>query len=386
MDMMDKYLKKRILITGARSAVALDLSRHFMTADCEVYLADSMPTIVSGFSNTIKEYFPIPSPRYSKHAFIEALLSIIKKYKIDLLIPTFEETYYIAQYHAQHPIPDCSIFCSSFEVIHNLHNKWLFQKRLNELGFLAIPTQLIQSIDELQQLNISKPYIIKACYSRASLSFYKIDHDSVLPPIHISPQNSWVVQPWLNGKKYCTYSVCNNGIVQAHSVYPVNIAINGNSCILFEAINHPEILQWVIKFVEKEKFTGQIAFDFIETVDGLYAIECNPRATSGVHLFIEEDKLATAFLNINNTLVTPQLGTRRQILMGMLLYGWQTNASNDFLHFLKHFLSSADVIFDRNDLKPFFMQPFVFIHLIRLARKLNLSLPAVFNHDLEWNG
>lgn len=385
---MNAHNKKRILITGARSAVALDLARHFMNADCEVYLADSMPTIVGSYSNSIKKYFTIPSPRYNKQEFMQQLLDIIQEYKIDLLIPTFEETFYIAQYHAHYPIKGCTVFCAPFATIHHLHHKWRFQKRLAELGFLDIPTTIIKSTYELKRLNLPKPYIIKACYSRAALSFYKIDNNKDLASIDIDSKNHWIAQPWLQGKKYCSYSVCNNGKLLAHCVYPVNIAINGSSCVLFEAINHPEILHWIKQFVAKEQFTGQISFDFIETESGhLYAIECNPRATSGVHLFVKQDNLSTAFLTDDlKNIITPPLGTKCQIALGMLLYGWKSNSSKNFSHFIKHFLSSADVIFDYNDPLPFIMQPLVFIHLLHRALKLNLSLPAVFNHDLEWNG
>lgn len=379
--------KKKVLITGSRSAVALDLARQFYAVDCDVYLADSMPNIIGQYSNSIKKFFCLSSPRYNKHQFIDELIAIVKKYNIDLLVPTFEETYYIAQYHLQHPITECEVFCAPFETIHHLHHKLRFQQRLTELNIAAIPTKIIKSNAELKRLDFPQPYILKACYSRASLAFYKIDVDSKLPTLNFSAKQQWIAQTWLNGKKYCSYSVCQRGKILAHCAYPVQIAIGGNSCVMFEAICHPEIFNWVQHFVAHEQYTGQIAFDFIETNDGqLYAIECNPRATSGVHLFEREDKLATAFLNHRQPLIKPELGRRRQIAMGMLLYGWQPNASRNISDYLNAFCSSSDVIFDRHDLKPFFMQPFVFFYLIRLARKLNLSLPGAFNYDLEWNG
>ncbi|MFN7097484.1 MAG: carboxylate--amine ligase, partial [Gammaproteobacteria bacterium] len=196
-----------------------------------------------------------------------------------------------------------------------------------------------------------------------------------------------VIEPFLTGKEYCSYNICHHGNVLAHSTYSVQIAIDGHSCLQFETIEQPAILQWITNFISKENYTGQISFDFIETPDGqLYAIECNPRASSGVHLFKRDDNLATAFFNTTTKLITPKPGICRQIGMGMLLYGWQPNASDNFLFFLQKFLSSSDVIFDKKDLKPFFMQPISLLYLLRLAKKLNLSLPAVFNHDLEWNG
>ena len=74
-------------------------------------------------------------------------------------------------------------------------------------------------------------------------------------------------------------------------------------------------------------FTGQIAFDFIESADKkLYAIECNPRATSGLLLFQNNDRLDQAFFAETQSPIFPQQGARKQIATGMCLYGWRKNA------------------------------------------------------------
>ncbi len=376
---------KRILITGARSAVALDLARHFHAVGCDVYMMDTWPTTLSHYSNAVKLYLSAPSPRFETQAFIQKLSNTIKKHKIDILIPTFEETLYIAQYRHQLPTDQCTVFCASFDALHKLHHKYDFQQRLKEHGIASIPTQLLTSISQLEQVSMPKPYIVKACYSRAALGFYTIKENSTLPVITASENNPWVAQQLLVGKKYCTYSVCQQGRVHAHVTYPVKIAIDGSSCILFEAIHHAAITQWIDNFVSKENYTGQIAFDFIETAEGLYAIECNPRSTSGVHLFPHTTKLAQAFLNEDNERLNPPLGVRRQIIAGMLMYGWRTSSSPNFSYFVKHFFSSSDVVFDHRDLFPFIMQPKMIMRILSEARRLKLSLPALFNHDLEWN-
>src|SRR5258705_9494714 len=50
------------------------------------------------------------------------------------------------------------------------------------------------------------------------------------------------------------------------------------------------------RFIAATRFTGQISFDAIETADGLVALECNPRGTSGVHLAAQQPETLSAAL------------------------------------------------------------------------------------------
>ena len=72
----------------------------------------------------------------------------------------------------------------------------------------------------------------------------------------------------MEGKRYCTYSVCRDGKVNAHATYPVSYAIGGSSCLSFSSIEHQPILDWITEFVAAQRFTGQAGFDFIEGADG----------------------------------------------------------------------------------------------------------------------
>ena len=255
---------------------------------------------------------------------------------------------------------------------------------------IAIPkTHLVKSTEELQQPNFTSPYALKACYSRASNHVKKVVPDNPLPDVKIEDSNPWIAQEWLEGDKFCTYSICHQGVVKALSIYPVHYAIEGNSCLTFESIHHQGVEEWIADYVRKINFTGQIAFDFIEHQGKqLYAIECNPRATSGLHLFSKNDQLDRAFFNTNPETLYPTLGKRKQIAIGMLMYGWKRSShpSNGLWDFVKALLSIDDVILTKRDLKPFFSTPFVFISLFLESRRRKLPLPALFNHDNEWNG
>lgn len=379
--------KKRFLLIGGRSTSTLDLARQLHYAGHDVLTTDTLTWSTSSFSNAVVKSFKTPSPRFATEAFIDRLIDIVQTEKIDLVIPTYEEILYLAQYRNRFPDPS-KLFTTSLEEIHQLHNKWLFYQRQKKHGIPAPKAQLVESLSDLNKLNFSGRYVLKACYSRASQSLYIVEPKKSPPRISIKPHNPWIAQEWLEGKRYCTYSICQQGKVCAHAVYPVQFAIDSNSCINFTAVDHPGILKWVQNFAALENFTGQFGFDFFEMADGtLYAIECNPRATNGLLLFRPEDRIDRAFLNKTDKLITPPPGTSKQIAFGMLLYGWQDAYKNKKVRdYISTLFGTQDVVLSLRDIKPFFSQPLIFASYMYQSKKAGLSLPAWFTNDFNWDG
>jgi predicted ATP-grasp superfamily ATP-dependent carboligase len=380
-------MKRKILLTGARSYVTLDLARQLEASGCEIYVAETSPVHVCRFSNTVTKSFTVPSPRFNRVAFITELVKIVRENKIDMLIPTWEEIFYISQTLDQFP-KECTVLSESFEKLETLHNKWKFVNLLQSLGFASPKTQLLSNMHDLETLPFDHPYILKACYCRASQQVHVVIPPNSPPQVPIEPHNPWIAQELLHGKKFCTYSIMHNGEVKATSTYPVEYAIDGNSCLTFKPIHHPQINEWISKLAKAINFTGQAGFDFIQKSDGtLYAIECNPRATSGAHLFAPENNLAAAFFNLNKNPIYPTRTSRKEIAVGMLMYGWKEQPSFKvtWKGFIQTLLTSKDVIFSRKDPLPFILTPFISFLYWRTSKLLKKPLPAMFTHDLEWN-
>jgi predicted ATP-grasp superfamily ATP-dependent carboligase len=379
---MKTHSPKKVIITFGRSFHALELARLLNAAGHQIYLVDSIRTYVGRFSNAVKRCIKVPSPRFDHEGYIAALIDIVQREKIDLIIPIYEETTQLS--HAIDRFPkSCQLFCPPFDLYQTLHNKWSFQCKLQELNIPTLKASLIESNEDLKHLDFTTPFAIKACYSRASNDVRKVFPNQPIQPIALEPHNPWIAQEWMEGNKFCTYSICHEGKVYAHATYPVKYAIDGNSCLIFENTTHPAILQWITDFVQKVGYTGQIAFDFIESASGqLYAIECNPRATSGLLLF---DK---AFFKQNLTPLFPAPHARKQIATGMLLYGWRKSAihNNSFLKFFKALCTTKDVVFRVSDLKPFLFEPLVFASLLKNSMRKKLPIPAYYTHDHDWNG
>jgi biotin carboxylase len=385
----------RILITNGRYPITLDLIRNLASRGHQIYLAETQRWTLSHFSNAVKSSFTVPSPRFYKEEYIEALQEIIAKQGIDLFIPIWEDIFITAKYLKNFPTT-CKVFCAHFEVLERLHNKYTFIHLLEELGISAPRTKIIHSLEDLQQIDM-QDYVIKPCYGRGSSKVHRVNNKSKLPSIKASPEEPWIAQEWLQGKSYCSYSICNQGRVDAHTVYPVDFVMEkvsklvptvGSYCITFCAIEHKKIFEWVENFARKTKFTGQIAFDFIEKEgEYLYAIECNPRITSGISLFSRQDPLDHVFLGIHSTLIKPKIGTRKQIMIGNLIYGWRhAIACKKFGTFLRNFFFSKDLIFSLQDLGPFLCQPLLWFKYIYATIHLSKNMSSAFTHDIDYNG
>ena len=83
----------RVLITGARAPVALDLIRRFHRHGYQVFACDCNRAALGYFSNRVKKSFRVPSPRDSAARFIDALQKITTQHEIELIIPTCEEVF-----------------------------------------------------------------------------------------------------------------------------------------------------------------------------------------------------------------------------------------------------------------------------------------------------
>lgn len=378
---------KNILITSGRSPITLDMARKFSAAGHKVFVTETSRFHLCTFSNSVEKTFVIPSPRFKPASFIEALLGIVESEKIDFLIPNWEEILNISLNLKRFP-KSCEVFCSPFELMHTLHSKALFIERLASLGLKTPKTILVKCQEDLEKLDFDAPYVLKPCYSRASQKIRKVSPPQVPLDLEFEPHNPWVAQEWLEGEKYCSYSICHEGEIKAHGLYPVEYSIDGNSCLTFKSMEHEGIYRWIAFFVKSQKFTGQVGFDFIVTNDGsIYAIECNPRSTSGAHLFAKEDKIETAFLNTTKEPIFPHSSISRQIAAGMLMYGWKTlppKAST--FSYLWKLVTSKDVVFELKDLAPFLAQPFLGIKYVMASKWLQHRMDATFYADLDWNG
>lgn len=389
-------MSKRILLTGGRAPAAMELARLFAGQGCMVILAESVRFPVTRFSNSITRYIHVPEARFKPQEYGEALAKIIIEENIDIFIPTCEEIFYVAQM-VEKLSPQCMVWADDFKKLDLLHNKWTFMEYAKEIGFKTPSTYKISSRDALLSHLINSPsnkLIVKPAYSRFGSQTLIWNREDQLPsdikPTEVQP---WVVQQFLDGVHLCTYSLAYKGKLLAHSIYPSQQQWGIGSSTVFEYVDHPVAKKWVEHFVSKTSFTGQIGFDFIETSDGvLYPIECNPRSTSGTHLFNNTPELTVRFLNPhdNKDILIPYGHEIRSIKFALLVRLFRLILSREPIREWKktwQFLQrSSDVLYKYDDFRPAFGQMISVAEFLMQSMWLGVPPTEIATYDSGYNG
>ena len=374
-----------ILLTGGRSPAALELARAFHRAGHTVYMAESLRGYLSRPSNAIRENFIVPPPRQKTAAFLNALNEIVKLHHVALIVPANEEAFYVAMGRDQLPA-----FVEPIEGLRGLHNKWDFNAHADSLGLPVPEAILIESQDDLLDAYSNwKGLVLKPVYSRfASRTLILPTLKQTLSTLTFDPAAPWVAQEFMEGAQLCTYSIAHHGHITAHTAYRSEFTAGQGATIVFQHVDHPAAFGWVTQFIEAIQFTGQIAFDFVETADGqVYALECNPRATSGVHLLASHPQFTEAFLNPSLDCITPSDQHSSMLSSAMLIYGLPTSIQKrQFSRWLRTFLSSNDTILSWNDPLPALLQTRSILHYLNLARQRGITPLEASTLDIEWNG
>ncbi|UKS29313.1 ATP-grasp domain-containing protein [Paenibacillus sp. HWE-109] len=399
----------RILLTGGRAPATLDLARQLAANGHEIFVAESCKEHLCQHSRAVKRSYLVQEPVSDPQAYLDEIRNIIQTEQIEWLIPMCEELFYISgglAYLGAY----CHVFVEPLGKLRRLHSKWEFILRVQKLGLVVPGTHLLSSKQEglafmeaaVNNAKASSKWVFKPVFSRFSSKVHlaEVTANGWTTTFHLGDEDlsaatPWIAQQFVEGTGFCSYSVAHQGEITAHAVYPVGFTVGRGACIAFEPAQHRQIDAWVERFVREEGFTGQIAFDFIVTdEDEIYPLECNPRATSGIHLFTPEDRLDRAFLVEADqplpTRIVPRPSRRAMITLAMLSFGaancLKGRSWKKITAWMRFLFSSEDVVFRSRDFQPFWQQ-FRLIHWNwRVGVRHRISVMEASTMDIEWNG
>jgi len=315
----------RVLITSSRMPFALGMVRRLAGEGRAIYAADDYSLSSGSHSKYLAGHFVYPSPRSDTTGFLAELERIVREHEIDVLVPTFEETFYIST-QIERLSRLTKVFASPFSTLAALHNKGAFGRLVAKLGLPIPATVVVTSNDELREATgrVGK-YFARAAFSRGGISCLanagplagRLDIDE----IHPTPELPWLVQPFVEGETVCSYSTAHEGRVSSHLMYRIPRQHKHSTGIQFEAIDATESLKLIEPIVAELGYTGQISFDFLVTDDGLTFVECNPRATDGL-LLMPRDELAAGLLEPRAETFVLEPGGRVQLDFAVLADGF----------------------------------------------------------------
>jgi predicted ATP-grasp superfamily ATP-dependent carboligase len=374
---------KNILLTGARAPVTLDIARSLTLLGHNVICTDNISPTITGFSSYIKKSYITPDPSQDILKFKNAIKNIVEQEAIDIIIPTCEEALFVSMLK---PHLTCDILTMDFNTMKAIHNKWEFYKILQDFSIKTPDSYLVSQEKDLAQLPQGKKIIFKHIYSRFSKNIIVKHSDEKLPSLKYTKHNPYIAQEFIEGDRFCSYSVAHKGQITASCEYKVIQSIGIGAGISLMSTFNKKIYTFIKSFVEKLNYTGQISFDFIKDNCGnLYCIECNPRATSGVHFFNNDINFARALLEKNKDPIIITEGFYQRELLFSLWYGIkQGGIFNKQLW--RSLLTGKSPLFHRQDLKPSLAIPYLLIHIIKMTVAQGKGFHEVMSKGLEYNG
>lgn len=362
-----EFMSKTILITNGRSPAGLDLARTFGQAGHRVLVADSFRFHLGQFSRYCKS-IQVPPPNGDMLAYVRRLRDLCHAENVDLVVPVYEEIFPLARFRNGFP---CEILAGDYSQLKTLHDKYEFIRLCQQLGLSHPQTVLAESAD---QVDLSQPVVIKPRFSRFGTDVLICPGPEEVQKL--SFRRAMVVQQYIEGPQYSVYCLADRGKVLLLSIYPYEATLYG-VCTSYRHVELPEVRQWVERLVRELGFSGNISFDFAVSGNTVYPLECNPRITSGVHLYSGSPDLVTAFLEKTKG---PGPGQQRTMIsLFVMLKGlvdWKL---------WPIWFRSRDILFRWSDPFPLCGQIVVLAYLRYLARKQRQPTTVVSSLDIEFN-
>ena len=374
----------RVLILGARAPACLEWARAFHAAGWSVCAGDSLRWPLTRASRAVEEYFFLPEPRHDPVQWISTLRGIVERRRIDVILPTCEEVFYLAAGLASLP---CRVMTMDLALLHELHNKYRFAGLTAGWPAPAPETLLLESASGLAALrDSSRDWVFKPVYSRFANRTLVRPAPGQLAGIRPTSTEPWVAQRFVAGREHCSYSLLLAGQLRAHACYTSPYRLGRGAGIYFEPTRPPAIRAFVERFGQATGYTGQVAFDFIETPDGrCHVLECNPRATSGVHLFADQPAALVAALlgDQPGDVLLPSAKLRMGGLAMLLFAAPRHLADRDFW---RAFAAARDIVIRPDDWPPLLAQIPALLEIIGRALGRRRGLLAAATADIEWDG
>jgi predicted ATP-grasp superfamily ATP-dependent carboligase len=379
---MGQQMTKTVLLTLGRLPKALELARSFKLAGWRVIIAEPFSWHVARLSRSVDVSRAITAPVENRKRYLEDLLKIVSDFSVDLIVPVSEESMYVAALHGDLPA-GVHLFAPSQETLLRLHNKHDFIELATSYG-LPVPQTAFTTSLEAETISRNGAHVIKPVFSCSGKGVRIVEHAARLAVEDTS--NSIIVQQYVPGQVYSSFSIASQGQVLISVIYKGTV-MSGTVSVAFERVAHlPTVTGWIDQFVARSNYSGFISFDFVDANNGTaYAIECNPRMTSGAH-FVHPDDLARAIVDpLCESPVRFKTETQFQ-----QFYPCLTEAQKSVFRplerreKLKYLMCSKDVVWRANDPLPFLLMPLTSYKILALSIFQGLSFGEAATRDIEW--
>lgn len=380
----------RVLVTSSRNTFALDAIRKLGSTGHTVVASDTYAGAIGSHSRYVTAHEVTASPRFETDAFINDINDIVARHEIDLIVPTFEEVFYLAA-RAADLAPGVRLYAGAFDKLARLHDKASFQ-RLVEAAGVPIPETVVATDDASLAEAIGRfpRFFARAAFSRGGVGLLTntgpLAGKVEVSDCHPTPDQPWLVQPFVDGPMVCTYSTIVDGRVTSHCTYRAPEQWAHSTGITFLAVDSSVTLDYTQRIVDAldPGFTGQLSFDFVDNDGELFAIECNPRPTNGI-ILLGAQEFSAALVGEGDGVAVVEPGVEREVKLAVLADCFEEPLSHlpTSLHDLLHV---RDIGAQWHDSLAMMWSPATLIHGAKLSHGATKELLAALGDDIVWNG
>jgi hypothetical protein len=376
-----------VLVTGARAPVAVHWAWALRASGYRVHLGDVQRYPLGNARGLSEGYLRFAAPGHDFAGFRRDVLALCARYRITTIVPTCEEVFWLAAMIDDLAQAGIALFAPPTAILRAVHDKAAFITLCHDFWpHLPRTRQLITADDLRAELPEAGRLVFKPVFSRFATRTLICPTAARAATIQPTPADPWVAQEFVPGREICAYAIATQGQVRALAVYHPRHRAGLGAGIYFDPVDPEPALAFVRAFCAATQWTGQVSFDLIEGAGGLYPIECNPRATSGLHLIRDAGGLTEAiFAAPDPLLIGADVGAQCVKLAMWLYAGWphrrQMPAFRADLARATEALRWADG--SRIGLAG---QMRAVLEIAGLALRRGQSLQQAATADIEWNG
>lgn len=371
-----------VLLTLGRLPKALELARALHLAGCRVVIAEPFRWHLCRPSRAVAACYRVTAPNTNREAYLAELVDVVQREQVAVVIPVSEEALHVAALKDRLE-PAVRVVCEDFDSLSTLHDKLHFSRLAASLG-LAVPETAPAGSEQAQQLIATGDYVAKPAHSCSGIGVQICRGGER----HRPGGEDTIVQRFINGDAVSSLSLVHSGREIVTVLYRGTV-FAGTVAVCFERVDDaPALRRWISAFCTHQPYTGFIAFDFMVDRQGQpWAIECNPRVTSGVH-FLDPRGLARALLDpdaASGVDLKPE--TRMQWAYSTLTEAYAALFRFDGREFRRRISAlfrCRDVVWSGRDPLPFLLMTPMSLEILWPAMTSGVTLGEATQRDIAW--
>lgn len=350
-----------VLVTLGRLPKGLDIIRSFDALGWRVIVADPYRNHLARVSRAVSKTYQVSAPSVDPLAFKSNLIEIVKNERVDLVVPVSEDILYVSALIQELP-SHAQILSMPSDLIRHVHDKYEFINLAREIS-LSVPDTALISQSQAEVIAARGNYVVKPRHSCAGFGVGFFTRNMPLPAVA-----GGIVQEAISGQELSTCALAHDGRIVGQAIYRGTLQ-SGTVSVGFERVDNSAVDEWVKRFVATTRWTGFISFDFLINSEGTpFAIECNPRTTSGLHFFINRD-IAKAILDPTHGLLLRRQTRLIQFWSAMQHFADHFGEINEMSRALRHIFTSRDVTFSWRDPLPLILMPWAAKEITSVAKR-----------------